>query len=184
ASDWIQPEKGKQGGGCERAESCEGDPTVRRIGLPPGAKALSEVRARFYGPRSAMRIIHTATAYYPSIGGAQLHWFTIGQGLRRRGHEVAAIAQWIDQRNRYLLDSTLLAPWDNDRYAVDGIEVQRVQPTLAARCWMAPLIPACIPIPELGYPPIERWFANQFARRISNADVVHNIRIGREHFSW
>jgi glycosyltransferase involved in cell wall biosynthesis len=131
-----------------------------------------------------MRIIHTATAYYPSIGGAQLHWFTIGQGLRQRGHDVAAIAQWTDQRNRYLLDSTVLAPMGDEAYTVEGIKVHRVQPTLAARCWMAPLIPACIPLPELGYPLIERWFAARFASRIAKADVVHNIRIGREHFSW
>jgi glycosyltransferase involved in cell wall biosynthesis len=131
-----------------------------------------------------MRIIHTATAYYPSVGGAQLHWLTIGRMLRERGHVVSAIAQWKDQRNRYLLDSTLLAPWGDDHYEAEGITVQRVQPTLAARCWMAPLIPLCVPFPELGYPPIERWFARRFAARAPQTDVVHNIRIGREHFSW
>ena len=131
-----------------------------------------------------MRILHTATAYYPSVGGAQLHWFTIGRMLQERGHEVSAISQWRDQRNRYLLDSTLLAPWGDDRYEVGGIPVNRVQPTAFARCWMAALIPLCFPIPEIGYAPMSRWFANRFAAVTGELDVVHNIRIGREHLSW
>ena len=57
-----------------------------------------------------MRIVQTATAYYPSVGGAQLHWFTIARLLRDKGHQLAAITQWSDQRNRYLLDSTVFAP--------------------------------------------------------------------------
>jgi len=88
-----------------------------------------------------MRIIQTATAYFPSIGGAQLHWFTVGRMLCARGHEVSAIAQWNDQRNRYLLDSTLLAPRCSDPYEVDGIRVYRLQPSLFARFWMAFLLP-------------------------------------------
>lgn len=131
-----------------------------------------------------MRILHTATAYYPSVGGAQLHWFTIGRMLRERGHEVSAISQWKDQRNRYLLDSTLFAPWGDDAYEVGGIPVRRVQPTAWARCWMAPLIPLCFPLPEIGYWPMSRWFAGRFARVSGELDVVHNIRIGREHLSW
>lgn len=131
-----------------------------------------------------MRIVHTATAYYPSVGGAQLHWFTIGRMLRERGHAVSAISQWKDQRNRYLLDSTLLAPWGDDRYEVGGIPVHRIQPTALARLWMAPLIPLCFPLPEIGYAPMSRWFARRFAAVTGEADVVHNIRIGREHLSW
>ncbi len=131
-----------------------------------------------------MRILHTATAYYPSTGGAQLHWLTIGRMLRERGHAVSAISQWNDERNRYLLDSTVLAPHGDDRYEVDGITVDRLQPTLAARCWMALLVPLCLPLPEVGYPPLSRWFARRFETRAGQPDLVHNIRIGREHFSW
>ncbi|MCC6232578.1 MAG: glycosyltransferase, partial [Verrucomicrobiales bacterium] len=128
--------------------------------------------------------MHSATAYYPSVGGAQLHWYTIGRMLVERGHSLTALSQWTDQRNRYLLDSTLLAPWENDRYEVGGITVQRVQPGWFQRLWMAPLVPWCIPFPEVGYPLMSRWFARQFAGHVAQADVVHNIRIGREHFSW
>lgn len=131
-----------------------------------------------------MRIIQTATAYYPSVGGAQLHWYTIGQLLRKRGHEVRAIAQWKDERNRYLLDSTLLAPLGNDQYDAGGIPVYRFQPGLAARCWMAPLLPGCFVAPEICYLPLSSYFAHRFERVPGPADVVHNIRSGREHFSW
>ena len=131
-----------------------------------------------------MDILQTATAYYPSVGGAQLHWYTIARILKRRGHSVGAIAQWTDQRHRYLLDSTLLAPRGDDQYDVDGIPVRRYQPTLLARCWMAPLLPLCFALPEVGYGALAAWFARRFARWPGRPDVVHNIRIGREHFSW
>jgi len=131
-----------------------------------------------------MRILHTATAYHPSVGGAQLHWLTIGRMLKGRGHELSVISQWTDQRNRYLLDSTLLAPWGDDAYETEGILVRRIQPTLTARLWMAPLVPLCIPFPEIGYPPMSRWFAGRFEAVTGGLDVVHNIRIGREHLSW
>ncbi|MBL9137437.1 MAG: glycosyltransferase family 4 protein [Verrucomicrobiales bacterium] len=131
-----------------------------------------------------MRIIHTATAYYPSVGGAQLHWFTIGRMLHERGHTVTALAQWKDQRNRYLLDSTILAPWENETYDVEGIRVHRVQPSWIARLWMAPLVPFCFAAPEVGYAPMSRYFAARFGALVPGADIVHNIRIGREHFSW
>lgn len=152
----------------------------------PRGWAVGSVRARFptNDHRFSVRIIHSATAYYPSVGGAQLHWLTIGRLLRERGHQVSALSQWTDQRNRYLLDSTLLAPWENDNYEVQGIDVHRVQPSLFARLWMAPLLPFCIPFPAVGYPPLSAWFARRFAERTGPADVVHNIRIGREHFTW
>jgi glycosyltransferase involved in cell wall biosynthesis len=133
---------------------------------------------------AAMRIIQTATAYYPSIGGAQLHWFTIARLLRERGHSLCAIGQWTDQRNRYLLDSTILAPWGDDSYEVDGIRVHRFQPSALARLWMAPLLPLCFVIPEVAYPIISAYFARRFQQIPGDCDVVHNIRIGREHLSW
>jgi len=131
-----------------------------------------------------MRIFQTATAYYPSMGGAQLHWYTIARLLRGRGHEISAIAQWTDERNRYLLDSTLFAPWGDDQYETGGIPVFRFQPSLFARCWMAPLLPGCFLLPEFFYPPISAYFARRFGQMPGPVDVVHNIRSGREHYSW
>lgn len=131
-----------------------------------------------------MKILQTSTAYFPSVGGAQLHWFKIAKMLLARGHEVEAVSQWKDQRNRYLLDSTLRAPMGDDRYETEGIRVHRYQPGLAARMWMAPLLPLCFPLPELGYPPLSAYFARRFRELEFRPDIVHNIRIGREHFSW
>jgi len=131
-----------------------------------------------------MRIVQTATAYYPSMGGAQLHWFTLARLLQEKGHEIAAIAQWNDQRNRYLLDSTVFAPRGDDHYAPCGIPVYRFQPGMLARCWMAPLLPGCFVLPELFYAPISAYFAHRFAELPGSVDIVYNIRIGREHFSW
>ena len=44
-----------------------------------------------------MRFAFLTELYFPSVGGAQLHWLTIGRLLRARGHEVSAISQWKDQ---------------------------------------------------------------------------------------
>ncbi len=131
-----------------------------------------------------MRIVQTGVAYYPSVGGAQLHWFMIARLLREKGHDVAAITQWTDQRNRYLLDSILFAPWGDDQYDAQGVPVYRFQPGLFSRCWMAPLLPGCFLLPGLFYPPISAYFARRFKRMPGCVDVVHDIRMGREHFSW
>src|SRR2546425_757217 len=148
------------------------------LATPPPSRLCGATGADF------MRIVLTATAYYPSVGGAQLHWFTIARMLREKGHELAAISQWKDERNRYLLDSTLFAPRGEDQYDADGIPVYRFQPSLIARCWMAPLLPGCFLLPELCYPPISAYFARAFERIPGRVDVVHNVRIGREHYSW
>lgn len=132
-----------------------------------------------------MRILQTSTAYYPSVGGAQLHWYRIARILKDRGHELSAVSQWNDQRDRYLIDSTVCAPWGDDEYVTDdGIKVNRFQPSLLARAWMAPLLPLCFAVPELGYPPLSRYFASKFKKLPGRPDIVQNIRIGREHFSW
>ncbi|MGI9240295.1 MAG: hypothetical protein ACR2RV_05810, partial [Verrucomicrobiales bacterium] len=102
-----------------------------------------------------MRILQTSTAYYLSVGGAQLHWYHIARILKDRGHELSAVSQWNDQRDKYLIDSTIRAPWGDDEYVTeDGIRVNRFQPSLPARLWMAPLLPLCFPLPEVGYPPL------------------------------
>lgn len=131
-----------------------------------------------------MNILQTATCYYPSIGGAQLHWFTIAKMLAAAGHQVSAITQWKDQHHRFLLDSTIFAPLGDDSYEVDGIAVRRFQPGIGTRCWMAPLLPFCIPLPEIGYPLLSAYFARRFRAVRGPVDIVHNIRIGREHYSW
>jgi glycosyltransferase involved in cell wall biosynthesis len=131
-----------------------------------------------------MTIFQTSTAFYPSMGGAQLHWYTIAKMLAERGHAVTGCGQWKDHRNRYLIDSTLKAPWGDDHYEAGPIQVHRYQPTALARAWMAPLLPLCMPLPELGYPLISRYFAKKMEALPGKPDVVMNIRIGREHFSW
>lgn len=131
-----------------------------------------------------MKILQTSTAYFPSVGGAQLHWFKIAKMLLARGHELEAVSQWKDQRNRYLLDSTLRAPMGDDHYEVEGIKVHRYQPSVAARAWMAPLLPLCFPLPELGYAPISAYFERRFRELEYRPEIIHNVRIGREHFSW
>lgn len=131
-----------------------------------------------------MNILQTSTAFYPSMGGAQLHWFTIAKMLAERGHDVTGCGQWKDHKNRYLIDSTLKAPWGDDEYGAGPIKVHRYQPSAIARAWMAPLLPLCLPLPELGYPLLSRYFAKKMSAIPTKPDLVMNIRIGREHFSW
>jgi len=49
---------------------------------------------------------------------------------------------------------------------------------------MAPLLPLCFPLPELGYPLLSKYFAQKMDSVPTQQDIVMNIRIGREHFSW
>jgi glycosyltransferase involved in cell wall biosynthesis len=49
---------------------------------------------------------------------------------------------------------------------------------------MGCVLPLCFPLPEVGYRLLSAYFARRFEAMPGGWDVVHNIRIGREHYSW
>lgn len=128
--------------------------------------------------------LFTATTYYPSIGGAQLHWFKINQILSQRGHNISAFSQWQDTKINWLIDSTILTPKLDEKNEVNGIRIYNKAPSNLERLKMSFFLPTYYLFPEFSVPPIGRIFTNIIDKIDEEFDFVHNIRIGREHLSW
>ncbi len=130
-----------------------------------------------------LRVLYTSTAYYPSVGGAQFHWHFIAQELQKAGMTVDVFSQWRENSSRWLLDSTVFPPQEYD-YSADGISVHGRRPKWWARAAISPLLPFYYALPELAVPPISRIFRRVLDPFSQTCDLVHNVRIGREHLSW
>jgi len=131
-----------------------------------------------------MNIFFTSTAYYPSIGGAQLHWYMINQILTNNGHGLKVYSQWKDNRDKWLLGTTIFSPKEKSTYHLNSIEVNNYPPNLSQRAGMLPFLPVYYLIPEISVPIISHVFEKIMAPFSQDVDLIHNIRIGREHLSW
>jgi glycosyltransferase involved in cell wall biosynthesis len=127
-------------------------------------------------------LLLTATAYPPSIGGAQLYLHSLARELAAR-HQVQVISQWDTNRSDWLRGTTVNAPREGLAYQVDGVCVQRLALTDDMRRALVPWV--------LGYyafqgPALARIAAALEAAMAPYAgepDLVHNVRIGREGLS-
>jgi len=131
------------------------------------------------------RILFVLTSYPPAVGGAQIHTHELSKQLSRRSKtSVQVITQWSQFRTDWLLGTTLRAPAVTSSYSVDGLDVTRMGLPRRDKVKIAPA--------TLGY----YLFKTRAIRRISDvmcrrieelagpADVVHNVRIGRENISY
>jgi len=133
-----------------------------------------------------VNILFTGTAFYPSIGGAQVHWYVIAKYLADRGHDVAMLSVWQDNRSQWLLGTTLFAPRSTRQSMSGGLLLGTASPTFFDRVAMLPFLPFFFAAPEAAVPPIARRLMKAFLRALAGrtVDVVHSIRIGREHLDW
>ena len=128
------------------------------------------------------RIAFPITSYPPAVGGGQAHAHELAKAIRGR-FDVFAVSQWDSFRTDWLLGSTVFSPWRPAGYAHEGIEVRRLRLSLFNRIAMAPALPFYYALPA----PFSAYLACLFERRLrpllSDADLVHHIRIGREAFA-
>jgi glycosyltransferase involved in cell wall biosynthesis len=130
-----------------------------------------------------MNIVYTLTAYPPSTGGAQLHQHMIAQQLKKC-HQVQVVTQWNTQRHDWLVGTTLRAPDTTYNYEVDGICVHRLGLSLWEKISLSPYIPIYYPLMEVALPPIAACLERHLAPYTLQADIIHNVRIGREGLSY
>lgn len=131
-----------------------------------------------------MRILFTATSFYPAIGGAQLHWYTIANMLAARGHKVTVVTQWTENRNDWLLGTTLFAPDTTEKILAGSVNIHRIAPPQHDRQDMALSVAGYHLLPGIASAALGRKFVRYLRPFVAEADVVHNIRIGRDYFSW
>ncbi|MBW4580201.1 MAG: glycosyltransferase family 4 protein [Tildeniella nuda ZEHNDER 1965/U140] len=130
-----------------------------------------------------MKLLHTITAYPPSVGGAQIHQHYLAQELQLR-HSVQVVSHWDANRTDWLLGTTLKAPSASHDYLVDKIPVHRLGLSLKEKLRLAPFVPLYYPLMDVALPPIAHLLEQHIAPYTANADLIHNIRIGREGLSY
>ncbi|MBW4472829.1 MAG: glycosyltransferase family 4 protein [Stenomitos rutilans HA7619-LM2] len=130
-----------------------------------------------------MQLLYTLTAYPPYIGGAQLHQHILAQQLKTR-HSVQVVSHWDRNRTDWLLGTTLRAPSICKDYVVDDIPVHRLGLSLWEKCKLAPFVPLYYPLMQVALPPTANLLETHITPYAAKADVVHNIRIGREGLSY
>jgi glycosyltransferase involved in cell wall biosynthesis len=129
-----------------------------------------------------MQILYTSTAYPPSTGGAQTHIHRIAAELSAR-HGVQVVSHWDHNRTDWLLGTTLRAPTVGRDYAIDGVPVHRIGLTPWEKLGLAPYVPLYYPLMGVALPAIAAAIARHLAPFAAAADLIHNVRMGREGLS-
>lgn len=130
-----------------------------------------------------MNLLYTLTTYPPSTGGAQLHTHLLAQHLRER-HNIQVVSQWDSDRTDWLLGTTLRAPEQNHNYIVDGINVHRIGLSLQEKRHIALYVPIYYPLMDIALPRLAACLERHLDPFAAQADLVHNVRIGREALSY
>jgi glycosyltransferase involved in cell wall biosynthesis len=130
-----------------------------------------------------MQLLYTITAYPPSVGGAQIHQHLLGQQLHQH-HDLQVICHWDNNRSDWLLGTTVRSPAISRDYEIDGIPVHRLGLTLTDKLRMLPYLSLYYPLMSVALPPIARVLEKHITPYAANADLIHNIRIGREGLSY
>jgi len=130
-----------------------------------------------------LRILLSATAYPPSIGGAQEYAHQLLKQLLLAGHEVSAFCQWDENRSDWLLGTTLSAPRSTKQYLLDGVSVTRIGVPARRRWEFLPWLPFNFVSQRLGGGRIAATLLSEIRPHVQRADVVHNVRIGRAGIS-
>jgi len=130
-----------------------------------------------------MHLLYTLTAYPPYLGGAQLHQHLLAQQIGPR-HPVQVVSWWDAHRTDWLLGTTLRAPGQPRDYTIDGVAVHRLGLTLGEKLQTAPWLPLYYPLMGVALPQVARPLRRRLAPFAAAADVVHNVRIGREGLTY
>ena len=129
-----------------------------------------------------MNLLYTITAYPPSIGGAQLYAHQLAKAMSAN-HDVQVVSMWDTNRTDWLLGTTLKAARSSHDYEQDGLPVHRMGFSLLEKTAMLPAVLAYYPLMDLALPYLSSITRAHLAPYASNANLVHNVRNGREPLS-
>ncbi len=130
-----------------------------------------------------MNLLYTSTAYPPSTGGAQMLHHMTAQSLQGR-HEIQIFSHWEENRTDWLLGTTISAPKSEHDYVIDGINVHRLGLTIKEKATLLPWLPLYYPLMSVALPRIASCVYSRILPYARNADLIHNMRIGREGISY
>jgi alpha-maltose-1-phosphate synthase len=130
-----------------------------------------------------MKLLYTLTTYPPAIGGAQLHQHLLAKQLDRR-HDIQVISHWNKNRTDWLLGTTINAPSQSKDYSFEDIQVRQIGFSLTEKLSLLPYIPIYYPLMDVALKPIANNLEKHLNKYAKNADLIHNVRIGREGLSY
>jgi glycosyltransferase involved in cell wall biosynthesis len=96
---------------------------------------------------------------------------------------VEVVTHWDTTRSDWLLGTTLRAPTDVRAYSVDGIQVHRLALSRAKKIGLVPAVALYYPLMELALGPISAVIEEQLEQFVKGANLIHNVRVGREGIS-
>ena len=130
-----------------------------------------------------MQLLYTLTTYPPAIGGAQLHQHLIAQQLKQK-HQIQVISHWNQNRTDWLLGTTINAPKDPLDYTIDDIPIHRIGLNFSDKIQLLPYLPLYYPVMDFALPAIANCISQYLDPYAQQADLIHNVRIGREGLSY
>lgn len=129
-----------------------------------------------------MNLLLTSTAYPPSVGGAQLYVHQLATHLLAM-HSVQVVSFWDRNRTDWLLGTTLNAPEQEGDYQVDGVPVHTLAFLKEEKRSLFPSVALYYPFMRLAAAQIATLIEKKLHLYASQANLIHNIRIGREPLS-
>lgn len=130
-----------------------------------------------------MNLLYTITGYPPSIGGTQLYLHLLAQALKDR-HQIQVISHWERYRTDWLLGTTLRAPEADYDYVIEDIPVHRMGISRREKTELLPFVPIYYLWMDLSLEKIARHLEAHLEPYAEKADLVHNVRQGREGLSY
>jgi glycosyltransferase involved in cell wall biosynthesis len=98
-------------------------------------------------------------------------------------HSVQVVSLWETNRADWLLGTTLRARGHPNEYQHEGIPVHQIGFSLWEKIAMLPAVLAYYPLMDLALPYLAGFTQAHLAPYAAEADLIHNIRIGREPLS-
>jgi glycosyltransferase involved in cell wall biosynthesis len=130
-----------------------------------------------------MNLLYTLTTYPPAVGGAQLHQHLLAQQLQLE-HNIQVVSFWDRNRTDWLLGTTLNAPDHAVNYSIDNIRVHRMGLSRCEKLRLLPWLLLYYPWMAAALPPMARIISAQLRSFAGIADLIHNVRIGREGLTY
>ena len=129
-----------------------------------------------------MQCLYTITSYPPAMGGAQIHHHSLIKQLKAR-HSIQVLSHWDSNRTDWLLGTTLKAPSISRDYWIEGIPVHRIGLSNWDKLKLTPYIPIYYPLMSIALSAISKLLQEHLHEYARKADLIHNVRIGREGLS-
>ena len=129
-----------------------------------------------------MNLLYCLTAYPPFIAGAQMHQHQLAKALAP-DHSVQVVCHWNQARRDWLLGTTLRHPPHEDSN-YEGIPVHRLGLSWVEKIRLVPIVSLYYPLMPWAVMQIAPVFAKKIAPFARTANLIHNVRIGREGLSY